>query len=52
VKEASAVRVSSLSPFARLVSFLWEVPVQLITYTAGQFLSGGALKRIDIKHKF
>lgn len=46
VREASKVRVSNLAPIARLFSFLWEVPVQLITYTAGQTLSGGLFSRL------
>lgn len=41
VREASKVRVSNLGPVARMISFLWEVPIQLITYTAGQLLSSG-----------
>ena len=41
VKEASAVRVSNLGPVARLFSILWEVPIQLVTYSAGQLLSSG-----------
>jgi len=41
VREASRVRVSNLGPVTRLVSFLWEIPIQLITYTAGQLLSSG-----------
>jgi hypothetical protein len=48
VREASRVRVSNLGPIARLVSFLWEIPVQLMTYAAGQLLSGdlfAALKK-------
>ena len=39
VREASAVRVSNLPSGIRLVSFLWEVPVVLTTYLAGEFLS-------------
>jgi glycosyltransferase involved in cell wall biosynthesis len=48
VREASRVRVSNLGPLTRLVSFLWEIPIQLVTYTAGQVLSGdlfAALKK-------
>jgi hypothetical protein len=41
VREASRVRVSNLGPVTRLVSFLWEIPIQLITYSAGQLLSSG-----------
>jgi hypothetical protein len=39
VKEASAVRVSGLSSFARVFSPIWEVPVMLVTYFAGRLLS-------------
>jgi GT2 family glycosyltransferase len=46
VKEASAVRVSNLSPLLRTLSFLWEVPIMLITYVAGNILSRGILSRI------
>jgi GT2 family glycosyltransferase len=41
VKEASAVRVSNLSPLIRVLSFLWEVPMMLLTYLAGNILSSG-----------
>ena len=46
VREASRVRVSNLGPVARLVSFLWEIPIQLVTYTAGQLLSSGLFARL------
>jgi GT2 family glycosyltransferase len=46
VKEASAVRVSNLSPLFRVLSFLWEVPIMLITYFAGNVLSSGILSKI------
>lgn len=39
VKEASAVRVSHLPSIARKISLIWEVPVMLVTYFAGRFLS-------------
>jgi GT2 family glycosyltransferase len=45
VKEASAVRLSNLSPFFRVVSFLWEFPIMLITYFSGNILSSGILSR-------
>ena len=45
VKEASAVRVSNLSPLLRVLSFLWEIPIILITYLAGHILSSGILSR-------
>jgi GT2 family glycosyltransferase len=41
VKEASAVRVSNLLPLLRVLSFLWEIPIMLITYLAGNILSSG-----------
>jgi hypothetical protein len=47
VREASKVRVSNLAPIAILFSFLWEVPIQLITYTAGQLLSSGSIARLN-----
>jgi GT2 family glycosyltransferase len=49
VREASKVRVSNLAPVIRLISFVWELPIQLITYFAGTFLSSelvSKLKRI------
>ena len=46
VTEASRVRVSNLGPVSRLFSLLWEVPIQLITYTAGQLLSSGSFARL------
>jgi GT2 family glycosyltransferase len=39
VKEASAVRVSNLSLAIRAISPLWELPVILVTYLIGSFLS-------------
>jgi GT2 family glycosyltransferase len=39
VREASKVRVSNLSPVIRLISFVWELPIQLVTYLAGTILS-------------
>jgi GT2 family glycosyltransferase len=39
VKEASAVRVSNLPLATRVLSPLWELPVLLVTYLAGSFLS-------------
>ena len=46
VREASAVRVSNLSSLLRVFSFLWEVPLMLITYLAGNILSSGIVSRI------
>jgi hypothetical protein len=39
VSEASAVRVFSLPPMVRVISPLWEIPVMLVTYFVGRFLS-------------
>ena len=41
VSEASRVRVSNLAPSLRVMSFLWEMPIQIATYLAGNFLSSG-----------
>jgi hypothetical protein len=46
VREASRVRVSNLGPVVRLFSFFWEVPIQLVTYTAGQLVSSGLFARL------
>jgi GT2 family glycosyltransferase len=46
VREASEVRVSNLKPMTRFFSFLWEVPVQLVTYFAGNILSGGIFSKL------
>jgi GT2 family glycosyltransferase len=46
VREASAVRVSNLSPLLRVLSFFWEVPIMLITYLAGNILSSGIVSRV------
>jgi hypothetical protein len=46
VKEASAVRASNLSPLLRVFSFLWEIPIMLITYLAGNMLSSGIVSRV------
>jgi hypothetical protein len=45
VREASAVRVSSLPPLLRVLSFLWEIPMMLITYLAGSVLSSGIVSK-------
>jgi hypothetical protein len=39
VREASRVRVSNLGLISRFLSFFWEIPIQVVTYTAGQLLS-------------
>jgi hypothetical protein len=39
VNEASKVRVSNLGLISRFLSFFWEIPIQVVTYTAGQLLS-------------
>jgi GT2 family glycosyltransferase len=46
VKEASVVRTSNLSPLLRVLSFLWEIPIMLITYLAGNTLSSGIVSRV------
>ena len=46
VKEASAVRTSNLSPLLRVLSFMWEIPIMLITYLAGNILSSGVVSRV------
>ena len=46
VREASAVRVSNLSPLLRVWSLFWEVPIMLITYLAGNILSSGIVSRV------
>jgi hypothetical protein len=46
VKEASAVRTSNLSPLLRVLSFLWEIPIMVITYLAGNILSSGIVSRV------
>jgi GT2 family glycosyltransferase len=46
VKEASAVRVSNLSLAIRTISPLWELPVILITYLIGSFLSGPLVLKV------
>jgi hypothetical protein len=50
VREASKVRVANLSPLTRMVSFVWEVPIQLLTYSAGGLLSGGLFARLKKKN--
>jgi hypothetical protein len=52
VKEASEVRVSNLGPITRLFSFLWELPIQAITYLAGEILSGNFLKKSKNSRNF
>ena len=46
VREASKVRVSNLAPAIRLISFAWELPIQLVTYFAGTFLSSGLVSKL------
>ena len=46
VKEASAVRASNLPPLLRVLSFMWEVPIMLITYLTGNILSSGIVSRV------
>jgi hypothetical protein len=45
VREASEVRVSNLPALARAISIVWELPVVLVTYFAGNLLSGRIPKR-------
>jgi GT2 family glycosyltransferase len=46
VREASKVRVSNLAPAIRLISFVWEIPIQLVTYSAGTLLSSGLVSKL------
>jgi GT2 family glycosyltransferase len=46
VKEASAVRTSNLSPLLRVLFFLWEIPIMLITYLAGNILSSRIVSQV------
>ena len=46
VREASKVRVSNLAPIIRLISFIWELPIQLVTYLAGTFVSSGLVSKL------
>jgi GT2 family glycosyltransferase len=46
VREASKVRVSNLAPVVRLISFVWEFPIQLVTYLAGTILSSGLVSKL------
>jgi GT2 family glycosyltransferase len=46
VREASKVRVSNLVPAIRLFSFVWELPIQLVTYLAGTLLSSDLTSKL------
>jgi GT2 family glycosyltransferase len=46
VREASRVRVSNLGTVLGFFSLLWEVPIKLTTYAAGQLLSSGLFARL------
>jgi GT2 family glycosyltransferase len=46
VREASAVRVDSLSTVPRFFSFAWELPVMITTYLAGGVLGSEAVGRL------
>lgn len=46
VKEASAVRISNLSPATRILSPLWELPVLLVTYLLGSFVSSPLVVKV------
>ncbi len=43
VKEASLVRVLNLPSAAKLISPIWEIPIIMVTFLAGYFLSRGSL---------
>jgi hypothetical protein len=45
VREASAVRVSNLPKLAKMFSKIWEIPIMLFTYLAGNFLSGKFIRK-------
>jgi GT2 family glycosyltransferase len=44
VREASLVRVLNLPSVAKFFSPLWELPIVMLTFLAGHFLSRGSLK--------
>jgi GT2 family glycosyltransferase len=44
VREASLVRVLSLPSAAKFFSPFWELPIVMVTFLAGHFLSRGSLK--------
>jgi hypothetical protein len=46
VKEASGVRVSNLPLATRVLSPLWELPVILVTYLIGSFLSSSLVLKV------
>jgi GT2 family glycosyltransferase len=46
VIEASKVRVSNLTPIAKVFSLLWEWPIIAITYLSGEFFSSGLFAKI------
>jgi hypothetical protein len=46
VKEASSVRVSNLPVATRVLSPLWELPVLLVTYFVGSFLSSSLVELV------
>ncbi len=43
VKEASLVRVLDLPPVTKFFSPIWELPIVMVTFLAGHFLSRGSL---------
>ena len=45
VREASTVRFSHLPVIAKLFSGVWEIPVMILTYVAGNSLSAGKIAR-------
>jgi hypothetical protein len=53
VREASMVRVLNLPSVAKFFSPLWELPIVMLTFLVGHFLSRGSLKSTSkpIAHK-
>ena len=49
VREASRARGSNLVPIVNVFSFLWEIPIQLATYLAGQILSSSTFSKLTRK---
>jgi hypothetical protein len=49
VREASLVRVLNLPSVAKFFSPVWELPIIMVTFLAGHFLSRGSLKT-TLKH--
>jgi hypothetical protein len=49
VREASEVRVSNLVAVVKVFSILWEIPIQLATYVAGEILSSSTFSKLTRK---